>query len=77
MSEDHLAAIDALCRGLDAGGERRLAADLRDAVAAASTGTELVMAVRWRLRQALAAGTAAPCAAAMRELGQRLDRLLR
>lgn len=77
MSESHLVAIDELCRALDAGGERGLASELRDAVAAASTGTELVMAVRWRLRQALAAGTAAAFAAAMRELVQRLDRLLR
>ncbi len=77
MNEDHLAAIDGLCRALDAGGQPGLATELRDAVAAASTGPELVMAVRWRLRQALAAGTAAGFAAAMRELVQRLDRLLR
>ncbi|MGB3967997.1 MAG: hypothetical protein WBO45_14780 [Planctomycetota bacterium] len=61
-----------------AGGRGELATRLRDAVAGAATGTELVMAVRWHLRAAL---KVEPRGSAfiptMRTLVRELGRLLR
>jgi hypothetical protein len=55
MSRDYYAEVEEICEDLERSGRGDLADDLRGAVEAGSTATEILMAVRWSLEKMLAA----------------------
>lgn len=54
MARDYYGEARAIADELDASGHSATAADLRGAIEAGFTSTEILMALRWHLRNALA-----------------------
>ena len=51
---DYYAEAESVCEELEGAGRSDVADDLRAAMEAGSTGTEILMALRWKLEQSLA-----------------------
>ncbi len=78
MARDYYAEAEAVCQELESAGRADLAADLRAAVEAGSTATEILMALRWKLEESLAAESDLGRAeSSMRALKEGLDEALR
>lgn len=54
MPSDVFAEAEAIADDLDSDGRSDLAVEIREAIASGSTGTEIMMALRWNLEQLLA-----------------------
>jgi hypothetical protein len=78
VARDYYEEAECICEQLERSGRSDLADEIRDTMEQGSTATEILMALRWKLDQALAAESGLGLAEArMRSLKQGLDDVLK